>query len=518
MCATAAVASDQSITLAELCRRALGTAGFARRPVAGVTDDSRAVRPGWVFVAVRGGKADGHDFVPEAVANGAVAVVSERAAGVPPGVTELIVPDARQALARLMAGWTGLDRIQQEGRLRVFGITGTNGKTTTTYLVQAILRAAGHATARLGTTGLDLVHREIAADGMTTPPAVVLCRHLVEAAEAGARFAALEVTSHALDQRRVDGIDFEAAAFTNLTPEHLDYHGTMANYRRAKKRLFELLRPGATALVNVDDPGGELIADGTRARVVRYGFADRADLRIEIVQTGAEGSRFRLHHPGVAGEYATPLAGRHNLYNAAAAFGAARALGVDVETIRTALAAAGRVPGRLERVTGEGEEFHVYVDYAHTEDALRNVLAAVRPFTRGRLCCVFGCGGDRDRTKRPRMGTAAAELADRVFVTSDNPRGEEPERIIDEVMAGIPADARARTERVVDRAEAIGRAIEDAAEGDTVLIAGKGHEDYQIIGATRRHFSDAEAAAEALRRRARRGGRPGILPAPTGQP
>ncbi len=493
--------TERSIPLAELCQRALRVGGFSSKPILGITDDSRHVKPGWLYVAVKGTRVDGHDFVPQVAGAGAAAVVVERYVGTPSGVTELIVPDSRHALARLMACWTGLDLLQDQRRLRVLGITGTNGKSTFVFMSRALLAAAGCKSAMIGTVVYDLVGRQIPSP-LTTPPAVMLSEYLVEAANAGARFATMEVSSISLDQRRVDGIDFEVAVFSNLTGDHLDYHGTMANYLAAKKRLFDGLRPSASAVVNADDPSSDLIIANCRARILRYGFNDRADLRAEPLETTAAGTRFLLHYGSGTLEMTTPLAGRHNVYNSMAAAGAMLAVGLDLETIRTGLATVRRVPGRLERVGEQGSGVNVFVDYAHTDDALDNVLRAVRPLTPGRLWCVFGCGGDRDRTKRPRMAAVAARLADAVVVTSDNPRTEDPKLIIDEILRGLPQDKSSSALVEPDRAAAIHAAVTRAQRGDTILIAGKGHEDYQIIGTEKFHFDDVEVAQAALRHRA----------------
>lgn len=492
--------SPPVLTLAELCQRALGIGGFTSKPIHGITDDSRRVRPGWLYTAIRGTQVDGHDFVSAAIAAGAVAVVVERPVAAPPGVVELIVRDSRIALARLMATWTGLDRLQADRRLRVAGITGTNGKSTTVFMIRALLNSAGLKTAMLGTILYDLIARQLPSP-LTTPAAVTLSEYLVESARAGARFAAMEVSSIALHQRRVDGIHFETAIFSNLTGDHLDYHHTMEAYFQVKKRFFDTLQAGATAVVNVDDPRGEAIVADCPAGVLRYGFDDRADLRAEIIESGPRGSRFRLHHRDTTIDMSTPLVGRHNVYNAMAAAGATLTLGLDLEAVRRGLVELRRVPGRLERVDLPDTDLDVFVDYAHTDDALDNVLRSVKPMARGRLWCVFGCGGDRDATKRPRMGAVAARLADCLVITSDNPRSEDPDSIIGQILVGLPPDARDRAIVERDRAAAITRAVREASPGDTLVIAGKGHENHQIIGAVQTHFDDVEVARTALKLR-----------------
>jgi UDP-N-acetylmuramoyl-L-alanyl-D-glutamate--2,6-diaminopimelate ligase len=495
-------------------------------PVTGVFDDSRDVTPGSVFVAVAGAKANGAAFVADAVARGAVAVVMEadppqpgaavprdqsrareeavsavmihpkpEAAGPDPLVVR--VPEAREALARLAAAYYGLARIQAEGELRVVGITGTNGKSTTAYMIREMLRAAGKPAAMFGTIEYDLVGRKVPAD-LTTPGAVALTRHLVEAHAAGARHAVMEVSSHSLDQRRADGIRFAVGVFTNLTQDHLDYHKTREQYLAAKRRLFEGLDAEATAVVNADDPASDEIVAGCRARVVRFGLRPTADVRARIVEEGSLGSRFVLHHASGEFEVHTPLVGRHNVANALGAAAAAMALGVGEEAVRRGLAGLVNVPGRLQRVDAGSLGFGVFVDYAHTDDALNNVLRAMRPLTRGRLWCVFGCGGDRDRTKRPLMAQAVARGADAFIITSDNPRTEDPLAIIADIERGLTEADRRRGEMVPDRAAAIARAVGRLERGDVLLIAGKGHENYQIFGTEKVHFDDVEAAAAAI--------------------
>jgi UDP-N-acetylmuramoyl-L-alanyl-D-glutamate--2,6-diaminopimelate ligase len=507
--------------------------------VTSVVEDSRAAGPGCCFVAVRGTKVDGHAFVAKAVAAGAVAVVCEQAVDVPASVAVLQLPAAHGVAGRLACVLNGLDVVLKEGRLKIVGITGTNGKSTFCYLAQAILREANEPTALLGTVQYDLLVRKIEAS-MTTPPAVDLVGYLREAAEAGATHAVMEVSSHALDQGRCDGLRFAVGVFSNLTGDHLDYHGDMASYLRAKKRLFDRLEPEAAAAVNRDDPAGEQIIEDCRARIIRYGIGENApslalataslacdrlrarkerpsslDVTARIIEQTAAGTRFMLRvrrGPAANGiafagasevEIFTPLIGNHNVQNCLAAASAGLGLGLPLETVVRGLAAVRVVPGRLQRVSvpanGREPGFSAFVDYAHTDDALCNVLSTLKPFARdGRLIVLFGCGGDRDRTKRPRMARAVAKWADCILLTSDNPRTEDPLAIIEDAKTGfVPADM-PRVQIEPDRRRAIGMAVSMARPGDVVLLAGKGHETYQQIGTQKFPFDDAAIAAEIL--------------------
>ena len=466
---------------------------FGERTASGLHDDSRQVRPGGVFVALKGTSADGRDFVKDALNKGAAVVVGE---GLAPSQRALVVnvPDARAALTMLALRWYGFAK-DGTGGLKLAAVTGTNGKSTTAFMARAILHAAGTRCALLGTVYYDLCGRNVPAR-MTTPGPLELAAYLRESADAGAKAAVLEVSSHALDQKRTDGLQFAAAAYTNLTGDHLDYHGTFENYRAAKARLFTGLEPTATAVVNRDDPNHEWVLRDCRARVVTYGIQHEADIQAKISGSTSQGTVFRLRMAGRELVLENAIVGRHNVYNALAAAGLARALGVELDAIAAGLAAVRNIPGRLQRVPCLCPA-DVFVDYAHTDDALRNVLSVLRPLARGQLIVVFGCGGDRDRTKRPRMARAAAEFADGIFVTSDNPRGEDPLAIIDAIMGGFDADARRRVSVEPDRGLAIAAALSAAGEGDIVLIAGKGHENYQIIGDRRIHFDDVEAAIQA---------------------
>ncbi len=487
--------------LATLSRLAHGVEGARLTggdpAIGGITHDSRRVEPGHLFVAIPGLRHDGSAFVADALARGAVAVAAE--APPRPGCAWLQVPDARAALAGLARSFFGAP----DAALTMAGITGTNGKTTTALLLAAACDAAGMPAGVLGTLGA----RTGAAERpgiLTTPEAPDLYAALSEMRTAGRRAAVLEVSSHALALKRVDGMKFDVAVFTNLTRDHLDFHKNMDQYFAAKARLFAGLPPHAAMAVNLDDPFGTRLLSPSRTRVVTYGRATRADILPLRIESNASGLHLQVQTPAGTVRVASPLVGRPNLYNILAARAAAHALGLDLEQAAAGIATVDRIPGRAERVD-EGQPFTVLVDYAHTDDALVNILEVARELTAGRVIAVFGCGGDRDRTKRPLMGAAAARLADVAILTSDNPRSEDPAAIIAEVEAGF-ADPRSRARRMVepDRAAAIAMAVEEAAPGDLVLIAGKGHETHQILAHGRIPFDDREVARKALRARLRR--------------
>jgi UDP-N-acetylmuramoyl-L-alanyl-D-glutamate--2,6-diaminopimelate ligase len=457
-------------------------------PISSLAYASDQVAPGALFFCVPGFRADGHDFAPDAVARGAVALVCERSLDL--GVPEVVVPDARAAMGPAAARFFG----DPTAELRVVGVTGTNGKTTTAFLVRAVLEAAGTPCGLLGTVTSVIGGREEPVE-RTTPEAIDLQRSFRRMLDAGDRACAIEVSSHALELGRANGIRFATRVFTNLSQDHLDFHPSMEHYFLAKRRLFELHggEPG-TSVVNADDEWGRrLIAE--LDDIVTYGVDQPAVIRARDVEFDPDGSRFTCDTPDGSIELTTRLPGHFNVLNALAALGAVRALGVDLEVAARALAAADRVPGRMEPVD-EGQGFAVLVDYAHTPEALENVLRAARELCRGRLHVVFGAGGDRDKTKRPLMGRVAAALADRVVVTSDNPRSEDPEAIVDEVMIGTGPDA----EREVDRRAGIARALAGAAPEDVVVIAGKGHEQGQeFAGGRKEPFDDVSEARAALR-------------------
>jgi UDP-N-acetylmuramoyl-L-alanyl-D-glutamate--2,6-diaminopimelate ligase len=466
------------------------------RPLAGLCDDSRAARPGVAFFARRGSRADGRAFVRDALARGVSVVVceGEQEADVP----ALLVPDARAALRRAADAWYG----RPQDVLRLVGITGTKGKTTTAHVLQAALEACGLHAARLGTIAYDVGAGEPEPSHNTTPGALDLRRLLARARDADCRAAVLEVSSHALDQGRTDGLDFAAAVFTNLASDHLDYHGDPASYFEAKARLFEGLSVGGAAVLNREDAAWTRLAERVRGRVLTYGLAPEADLRAEDVRLSADGTRFRLV---VAGEgqrdVSIPLVGRHNVLNVLAALGACLALGFDPMVAADGAARVARVSGRLERVAAEGD-VEAFVDYAHTEDALRQVLVFLRTVGAVPLTCVVGCGGDRDRSKRPRMARVAVELADRVIFTSDNPRGEDPGAILSDMTSGLSPQERERVTVIPDRRAAIEQAVRGAPSGGTVLVAGKGHERTQIVGDRQLPFDDVAEVRRALGGRA----------------
>ena len=489
------------IQLSTLIEKSIGACELPRDTgslvVTGVCEDSRHVSAGSVFVAVAGAKADGAAFVQDALSRGAIAIVAAREARVEASCPVIRVADPREALASLAAVYHGLSA---DGGLCTIGVTGTNGKSTVTYMIRSLLRTAGFRPALLGTIEYDLVGRRVTSS-LTTPDAVTLTKHLVEAKQAGASHAVMEVSSHSLQQRRVDGINFGVAVFTNLTQDHLDYHGTLEEYRVAKRRLFDRLSPDTTAIINADDPVGGSMVENCRARVIRFGIDQPAEVRGKVLGEDRRGGRFLLHYRDEAVEVRTPLVGRHNISNALAAASVGLALGLDLQAIRGGIESLDRVPGRLERVDTAELGFDIFVDYAHTDDALRNVLRSLRPLTGGRLWCVFGCGGDRDRLKRPLMARAVAEGADAFVITSDNPRTEDPYRILADIERGLSAEAQGRGVTIPDRARAIQHAIDELNEGDTLVIAGKGHEDYQILATGKIHFDDGEVARAALARR-----------------
>ncbi len=480
--------------------RALGgdpamAAGFWDVEIKGLAYDSRQVKPGFLFVAIPGRNQDGAVYIDDALKRGAVAVVGEQPSALR-HVPYLCVPDARKALADVACAFFA----NPSSALDVYGVTGTNGKTTTAYMIRAILRASERRAGLITTVCYEIGERVIPAN-RTTPEAPDLQAMLQKMQRVSCDSVVMEVSSHALDQHRVRGIEFDTAIYTNLSRDHLDYHGTMDDYFTAKRRLFEMLAEGdkdAIAVVNVDDPWGRKLADGLKplpGRLMTYGTQHGADVLAEHVRLDTDGSRAQVQTPWGSVPIHLRQLGRFNISNALAAMAACGARGIALSRMAEALESMPSVPGRLQPV-GAGRPFNVFVDYAHTDDALHNVLDILREITPGRLLLVFGCGGDRDRTKRPAMGAVAEQMADHAFITSDNPRTEEPATIAAEIAAGF-SDAQRYT-LCLDRAEAIRAAIEEARAGDAVLIAGKGHETYQEFSHTVIPFDDAEVARHVL--------------------
>ncbi len=473
--------------------------GDLDREIATVEYDSRRVGPKSLFVCIRGERHDGHRFIPEAVHRGAAAFLVQRdirtSEGSPVPGAILQVEETRHALSHLAIRFYDSPSLE----LCLAGITGTNGKTTVSYLSEAVLQADGRRVGVIGT--VEYRCGEICREAeRTTPEAPDLQAMLRWMREQRADAAVMEVSSHSLALHRVAGCAFDVAVFTNLTQDHLDFHKTMEEYFAAKAQLFTMLgEKGGTAVINMDDPAGKRLREMTRGPVVTYGLTAKADVTAQTSTYDLRGIWVTLRTPWGPGELQSPLLGRHNLYNLLAAVGVGGVLGTPVQRMAEGLARVRNIPGRLEPVHC-GQPFEVVVDYAHTPDALEWVLRALRELCPGRLTVLFGCGGDRDRKKRPLMGEAAAHLADRVFLTSDNPRSEAPEAIVEEIEVGVGRvpGARGRTTLCVDRQDAIGAAIQQARPGDIILIAGKGHERTQIVGQQVIPFDDREVARQVL--------------------
>lgn len=463
-----------------------------------LTLDSRQVRPGTLFLACRGTKQHGLDFLPQALANGASALLWEPAAGVAApatGIPAVAVEDLSRRAGEIAARFFG----RPAQGLHAIGVTGTDGKTSTAWLLAQALEALGEPCLYVGTLGTGRIG-EVRPGDHTTPDPVSLQRRLFEARAAGVRAVAMEVSSHALDQARVAAVEFHTAVLTNVGRDHLDYHGTLEEYAAAKQRLFEEF-PLRAAILNEDDFHGRewsarLRATGRVGQVLRYGLDAGAELAARNVKLAPTGIGFDVQAPQGAGRIDSALLGRFNVYNLLAALGALLAKGVPLERACAALSRARTVPGRIEGFRGPAAKPLVVVDYAHTPQALAQILHAARAHCAGKMWCVFGCGGDRDRGKRPLMGAAAAGAADHVIVTDDNPRSENPGAIVREIEAGFPAGFAARV--IHDRAKAIETAVREAAADDVVVVAGKGHEDYQIYGQERRSFSDRAYVAQLV--------------------
>ncbi len=488
--------------------------------------DSRLVKAGDVFVAVEGTVYDGHNFIDQAVANGAKYIVCQerksRIAHCALRIEIITVNDSARAAALLAQAGKG----NPASKLTNLAVTGTNGKTTVAFLVRSCIQKAGAKCGLIGTVIYDTCAAPVSAfaestgveSTLTTPDSLSIAEMTEKMVENGAKFMVIEASSHALSQNRLAGINFKAAAFTNLTGDHLDYHKTKDEYLAAKTKLFLTLSPDATAVLNKQSAEAKFIAEKIRYRkskILWYAIDEPADITAHIESTSMDGTVFTLEYSGQKQKVKTPLLGRHNVSNSLAAAGLCIAAGFDLKTIAAALSAPETVPGRLEKIDWEGD-FSVIIDYAHTDDALKNVLSTLKPLCKGKLRVVFGCGGDRDRTKRPRMARVAEQLADFVIVTSDNPRTERPEAIIEEIIAGFKSrescivnresnhESRTTSHKIViepDRRKAIELAIRTARKDDIVLIAGKGHENYQIIGTKKFDFNDKKVAQEYLDKR-----------------
>jgi UDP-N-acetylmuramoyl-L-alanyl-D-glutamate--2,6-diaminopimelate ligase len=472
--------------------------------VKGIAYDSRKVRRGEVFVALRGQHTDGVAFASQALERGAAVVVAQEPAPSGAEARWVQVSNARLALGLLSTAFHG----HPSRQMNVVGITGTNGKTTTAYLVASIFEAAGVTCGLLGTVGYR-IGTEMRPATRTTPEAPDVQALLAEMVANGCGACAMEVSSHALSLGRVEGMRFAAAVFTNLTRDHLDFHADMEDYFQAKRHLFELLPRDRPAIINADDPRAAALVE-TAGQSITYGIARTADVVPGTLSYSLEGLAFQVTTPRGPLNVRSALVGRPNVYNILAAAATGVALDLPAEAIEAGIATLDRVPGRFQLVSRSDDDISVVVDYAHTDDALRNLLETARPLSQGRLITVFGCGGDRDRTKRPLMGAVAGRLSDVILITSDNPRGEDPARIIEEIQLGITPDTRRnpaqRTLAIVDRRQAIEQAVDLASPGDLVLIAGKGHEKYQTIGSQTLPFDDVEVARAALTRRRTRQG------------
>jgi UDP-N-acetylmuramoyl-L-alanyl-D-glutamate--2,6-diaminopimelate ligase len=470
--------------------------GSLDRQISGVAYDSRRVTPGMIFVAIPGGNVDGHDFVNSAIERGASAVICEKNGFYPQRATKIKVADAREALARISSVFFD----HPARKLKMIGVTGTNGKTTVAFIIKQILETAGIQTGLIGTVRYEIGERVIPAH-RTTPEALEVQQMLAQMLRAGCQACVMEVSSHALEQKRVHGIEFDVVVFTNLTQDHLDYHGTMENYFQAKKTLFDSLEASSkrgAAVINIDDSFGERLVKESKAEVeLTYGLGEAARIRATRIELGKDATDMKVQVPGREFSCRLPLIGRHNVYNALAGAGAGLALDVSVDVIRKALQSLRPVPGRLELVP-TSRPFSVYVDYAHTDDALRHVLTTLREMTRGRVLLTFGCGGSRDTGKRSKMGKAAAELAAFTIITSDNPRRESPAAIAAQIEEGFRSASCTNYRVEPDRRRAIEEILRMAGPDDSVLIAGKGHETYQEFEDTVVPFDDRIHAQEAL--------------------
>ena len=466
-----------------------------------ITADSRAVKPNSLFIALDGATVDGHNYIDKAVAAGAVAVIVSKPVTVPDDVCVITVSDTRQAM---MACFPYLFDYPAN-RMRMVGVTGTNGKTTTTHMIRHILKAQGHKVGVIGTVHIMIGDTSYPIHN-TTPDVVDLQHILYQMVQENVEYCVMEVSSHALALGRVSGVEFDTAVFTNLTQDHLDFHKTFENYLAAKCKLFEQVsaanqeKDNKGAVINIDDSYGHRVMEKTTAPTITYSTLGKGTLNASDVHMSTKNSQYTVNYKGESYPVSMNTTGLFNVYNTLAAIGACLQEGISMEAIDTALKTFSSVPGRFELIE-EGQDFAVVVDYAHTPDGLQNILETAKAIKENRIIIVFGCGGDRDATKRPIMGRIAAEYGDKIYVTSDNPRTEDPVQIVKDVEVGVKEALRDGTsyEVIVDRREAINHAIHDAKAGDIVIIAGKGHENYQILKNETIHFDDREEARKALK-------------------
>jgi len=468
----------------------MGTYNLCDVEITGITNDSRKVRPGYLYVAIKGYKADGHNFIKKSLECGAQAIVSEEKLSLDTSIPQIVVRNTRKALSSLSCCFYN----NPSQKINVVGVTGTNGKTTTTFLTKSIIEKAGYEAGLIGTINYQIGEKMITAQE-TTPESVELQRLIAEMVAAKMKFAVMEVSSHSAIQHRIENIDFKTAVFTNITAEHLDYHKTISNYMNAKVELFKNLRKDSFAVLNADDEFSEYFADRTNAKILWYGIKNDADIKAEICRESTSDIMIKLKYSGKEIDMKMPFVGVHNVYNVLAAVASAISLGFELDVIKSGIETAPTVPGRLESVPCN-RGFEVVVDYAHTPHALETVLQALRNLVKGRILLVFGCGGDRDKEKRPLMGRIADEKSDVFWLTNDNPRSEDPLNIIDGIKAGIKPGRSFHTQ--INRHKAIADALSEATDGDLVLVAGKGHEKYQIIKDTITPFDDREVIKAIL--------------------
>ena len=466
------------------------TYNFRDVEITGITNDSRKVGPGYIFVAIKGHKADGHNFIKKALESGAQAVVSEERLALNQKIPHIIVRNTRKALSSLSCYFYN----NPSQKINVVGVTGTNGKTTTTFLTKSIIEKAGYKVGLIGTINYQIGEKIIPAQE-TTPESVELQGLIAEMVAAKMKFAVMEVSSHSAVQYRIEDISFKTAVFTNISAEHMDYHKTITNYLDAKIGLFKNLTRDSFAILNADDEFSKYFADKTSAKILWYGIKNNADIKAGICRESTSNTMIKLRYSGMEIDVKIPFMGLHNVYNSLASVANAISLGFELDVIKAGIEDAPVVPGRLETVPCK-RGFKVVVDYAHTPHALETVLHSLKNLVKGRILLVFGCGGDRDKEKRPMMGKIANENSNIFWITNDNPRSEDPLSIIEDIKAGIKPG---RTFYIqTNRKKAIEEAIAEAKNGDLVLIAGKGHERYQIIKDTKKPFDDREVVKEIL--------------------